>query len=221
MRGRCGRDQKIAEITTRIVQGAGRVGAAVSEDALGALGAYIGLLTKWNRRLNLTALALEPLSEEAVDRLVVEAIVAAAYVRPSDRIAIDIGSGGGSPAIPLKVMVPALQLVLVESKARKAAFLREAVRELGLTGVEVETGRFEDIAGGWHRDLVDLVTIRAVRTDASLWEGIWSVLSPAGRVFWFGSSVPESSAAVPAAVSETHALIPHRSSQLAILSRPN
>jgi 16S rRNA (guanine527-N7)-methyltransferase len=216
MRGRSERDEDVA---SRIAQGAERVGATVSADALGALAAYIGLLTKWNRRLNLTALALEPLSEEAVDRLVVEAIVAAAYVRPSDRIAIDIGSGGGSPAIPLKVIVPALQLVLVESKARKAAFLREAVRELGLSGVEVETGRFEDLAAGRHRDSVDLISIRAVRTDASLWKGIWSVLSPGGRVFWFGGSVPEPAAGVHAVASEAHDLIPHRASRLTILSK--
>ena len=217
MRGRSERDQEIA---SRIAEGAGRVGATVSEEAASALAAYIGLLTKWNRRLNLTALALEPLAEEAIDRLVVEPIVAAAYVRPSERIAIDIGSGGGSPAIPLKVLLPALQIVLVESKARKAAFLREAVRELALTGVEVETGRFEDLAVGRRRDSVDLISIRAVRTNPSLWAGIWSVLSPGGRVFWFGGPVPDPSAGVPAGLSETHTMIPHRTSQLAILSKP-
>jgi 16S rRNA (guanine527-N7)-methyltransferase len=140
MRGRSERDREIIGL---IAARAVRAGVEVTDDQLSTLGGYIGLLTEWNRRLNLTALSLEPLSDEAIDRLLIEPIIAARTIRQSDRRAIDIGSGGGSPAIPLKVMAPWIDMVLVESKVRKAAFLREAVRELGLAGVEVENARFE------------------------------------------------------------------------------
>src|SRR5262245_4329325 len=216
MSGRSGPD---SEIASRIAQGAARVGAAVSAEALDALATYVGLLTKWNKRLNLTALSLEPLSDEAVDRLLIEPIVASRFVRASERLAIDIGSGGGSPAIPLKVIVPELQLVLVESKARKAAFLREVVRELSLTGVEVGTSRFEEVAGSWKGNPADIISMRAVRADASIWQGVWAVLAPRGRVFWFGGTVPGASLnEANVGQSETHELIPHRASQLVILS---
>ncbi len=58
---------------------------------------------------------------------------------------MDVGSGGGSPAIPLKLAVPRLRLTMVEAKARKSAFLREAVRHLGLEQRSVETARYEEL----------------------------------------------------------------------------
>jgi 16S rRNA (guanine527-N7)-methyltransferase len=95
-----------------------------------------------------------------------------------------LGSGGGSPAIPLKIARPGLAFVLVESRGKKCAFLREAVRSLGLSDVQVEHCRFgdlparrPDLAGG-----ADLVTIRGVTPDWSLVD--W-LLKPASRVFWF------------------------------------
>ena len=59
--------------------------------------------------------------------------------------AIDIGSGGGSPAIPLTLAAPRLHMRMVESKTRKAVFLREVIRTLGLGRAEVDTSRFEEL----------------------------------------------------------------------------
>jgi hypothetical protein len=78
-------------------------------------------------------------------------------------------SGGGSPAIPLKLVEPALDLTLVESKARKAALLREVVRELGLIRTSVETSRFEELASRTRAEAsAGLLTIRAVRLEPKL-----------------------------------------------------
>ncbi len=183
MSARSGQD---ADVASRIASGAERAGAIISEDALSRLSAYIGLLTKWNRRLNLTALPLDPPGDETIDRLVVEPVIASGHVRKSDESAIDVGTGGGSPAIPLKIMAPWLEMLLVESRARKASFLREVVRELGLRGVVVEARRFEEIATLPSQSRADFVSLRGVRADAAMWEHIWSVLAPGGRVFWFG-----------------------------------
>ena len=75
----------------------------------------------------------------------------------------DVGSGGGLPGIPLKIVRPALQATLVESTGKKARFLRHAVERLGLDGVEVLDGRVEEVA---HlkscRGSYDVVTARAV-----------------------------------------------------------
>src|SRR5262245_21627170 len=96
-------------------------GGSLPAEQVDKLAAYFGLMAKWNTTLNLTALQVEPASDEAIDRLIVEPVVAAALVDPKDILLVDLGSGGGSPGIPLKVSAPHLQLILVESKARKSA----------------------------------------------------------------------------------------------------
>jgi 16S rRNA (guanine(527)-N(7))-methyltransferase GidB len=173
----------------RIASRASAAGLDVDPELVTRLAAYLDLLSRWNRKINLTGFDLEPASDEAIDRLIVEPLFAARYVEPGERRAIDIGSGGGSPAIPLKIACPQLQFVLVEAKARKAAFLREAVRALELNEVDVEEGRLEDVARSGRRGAwADLATIRAVRVDAALMAAIASVSAPRGRMFLFGSS---------------------------------
>jgi len=96
------------------------------------------------------------------------------------------GSGGGSPAIPFKLYKPAKLLVLVESKSRKAAFLREVARELHLAEVEVEVIRIESIASTYRlAGRADRVTIRAVRLSEALFQTVRSLL----RAWW--SSCPD------------------------------
>ena len=83
---------------------------------------YLELLWKWNRKINLTAI-LEP--EMAIDRLLLEPLAAAAHL-PAGGMLADLGSGGGSPAIPLALALSPSKLLMVESRSRKASFLREA-----------------------------------------------------------------------------------------------
>ncbi|MDE0717983.1 MAG: class I SAM-dependent methyltransferase, partial [Rhodospirillaceae bacterium] len=101
----------------------------------GRLAAYVELLQRWNARLNLTALDD---SDHGLDRLVIEPLAAARHVPRATLNVIDIGSGSGSPAIPLRIALGGTRLVLVEARQRKAAFLREAVRRLELADCTVE-----------------------------------------------------------------------------------
>ena len=79
------------------------------------------------------------------------------------RSLVDVGSGGGLPGIPLKIVEPAVRTVLVEATAKKARFLRGAVEGLSLEGVEVTNARVEQIARtGLHRGAYDVATVRAV-----------------------------------------------------------
>jgi 16S rRNA (guanine527-N7)-methyltransferase len=152
-----------------------------------ALERYYVLLAKWNARVNLTSFRLEdPVQDEAVDRLLIEPLAAARHVAPAARTAIDIGSGGGSPGIPLALAIPRLHMRLVESKTRKAVFLREAVRELELGRVEVETSRYEALLTRPElHEGMDLLTIRAVRVEPRTLISLQAFLKPEGQLFLF------------------------------------
>lgn len=150
---------------------------------VGPLVAYFELLQIWNRKINLTALT-DP--DEAIDRLLLEPVVASRLVDPSAGTLLDVGSGGGSPAIPLKIILPATRLWMVESKIRKSAFLREVVRQLELDDALVETTRYEALlARPEMNESMDLVTVRAVRIDRKALLALQAFLRPGGEVFFF------------------------------------
>jgi 16S rRNA (guanine527-N7)-methyltransferase len=100
----------------------------------------------------------------------------------------DLGSGGGSPAIPLALALGSSELLMVESRSRKAAFLREAGREVGLTAT-VESDRFETVAArAAYAHRFGLVSVRAVRPDAVLMTTASKLLRAGGLLALFGAS---------------------------------
>ena len=96
----------------RLKRRAQKAGVALPAEVAGKLEAYFELLTRWNAKINLTALNLAS-GDEAIDRLLIEPLIAAKSVRPGDSSLIDVGSGGGSPAIPLAIASPQLSLTMV------------------------------------------------------------------------------------------------------------
>ncbi|MGE0703828.1 MAG: 16S rRNA (guanine(527)-N(7))-methyltransferase RsmG [Vicinamibacterales bacterium] len=174
------------QLLGRIAACASRAGAALTPAQSSAIARYIELLDRWNRTINLTAIPLAGFPDDSLDRLVGEPLVAASFTALSGRW-IDLGSGGGSPAIPLKVLRPQLHLTMVESRERKGAFLREVVRDLGLTGAEVLTTRFEALKEEMPVRSADLVTVRGVRIDGELVDLLQRALRPEGEVFLFAS----------------------------------
>jgi 16S rRNA (guanine527-N7)-methyltransferase len=199
-------------------------GITVEPDLLEALEAYYLLLTKWNARINLTAFRLTPGGEDtAVDRLLVEPLVAARYVPGNARTLLDAGSGGGSPAIPLALASPQLHLRMVEVKTRKAIFLREAVRTLGLKRAEVETARFEELLPRPElHEAQDLVTIRAVRVETRTLLTLQAFLRPGGLLFLFrGSGAAEAidNAPTPLQWIATYPLVESLRSRLVVLAK--
>jgi 16S rRNA (guanine527-N7)-methyltransferase len=174
----------------QIISAATRRGVELRAHTVAQYAKYLALLAKWNRRINLTALPLEPATGEAIDRLLLEPAIAAKLVKEDDHSMIDLGSGGGSPALPFHVEHPRLLVRMVESRARKCAFLSEAARELGLVNATVTNARFDALIGLVPAASVDIVSMRAVRLDDDLVAIVRHVLKPAGRVFRFTSSEP-------------------------------
>jgi 16S rRNA (guanine527-N7)-methyltransferase len=163
---------------------------SIDEDLLDRLGTYFKLLAHWNARINLTGFSLEPPTAHSVDRLLIEPLqIARKLIYPLD-VWLDLGSGGGSPAIPIQLYRPANLLVLVESRGRKAAFLREVARELHLAEVEVEVTRIESLTSGYRlAGRADLVTVRAVRPSVAMFVAVRSLLKAGGRVALIGSRI--------------------------------
>ena len=205
-----------SDLAARIIRRAGPAAVRVDPELAAALGAYLELLGRWNKKINLTGLAVDPPNDEAIDRLIIEPLAAARHLRAKDRLVLDVGSGGGSPAVPMKLGVPALDFVLIEAKVRKAAFLREAIRQLGLAGVQVENCRVEDL--GFRQDLrgqADVVTLRAVCMDARLLASAAAFLKPGGRVFAFVTNELARNMSLPN--TESVGLVPALESRLLIL----
>jgi 16S rRNA (guanine527-N7)-methyltransferase len=172
-----------------LLERAGRSGLTISPTEVLQLEEYWAVLARWNQKVNLTALPLGNYPARSVDRLILEPLAAARLVQVPSFVWFDLGSGGGSPAIPLKILCPLGRLTMVESKSRKAAFLREVVRTLRLADVEVVQRRIDvPSAGKLVRGNVDLVTLRAVRLDASVQRAILELLKPGGRAFLFASA---------------------------------
>lgn len=206
-------------LAMRIAARASRAGLHVANPLLQSLAAYVGLLMRWNRRINLTALADD---DHGLDRLVVEPLVAAQRLPRTGVSITDIGSGGGSPAIPMKLAAPAVRLRMVESRTRKAAFLREAARQLGLEKTVVEACRFEDLAArGGGATESDVVTVRAVRIGSRTLRRIQPLVKAGGAVFLFRTHADvEPDVPPPLRVDASYPLLDSPASRLLILRKP-
>lgn len=192
------RQSDVNEAVARRVESAS---LSVSDEVQAGCIRYLELLEKWNRTINLTALSFEAVHlDRTVDKLIIEPLIgaqllAASGVSPSHWI--DLGSGGGSPAIPLRLACPGGSMAMVESRTRKGAFLREVVRSLALARTMVVTERFEDVRG---RADASLVSMRAVRLDEQMITFTRSLLAVDGYLLSFGTS-PFGEAFVPVGTS--------------------
>jgi 16S rRNA (guanine527-N7)-methyltransferase len=118
---------------------------------------YLELLVKWNQKINLTA---QKQPEDILFRHVFDSLQYCRFIKPHFRL-LDIGSGAGFPGIPLKIIFPNLQLVLVESQRKRCSFLETVVRDLQFDDVVVINSRAEDISDN-EEGKFDAVSFRAV-----------------------------------------------------------
>ena len=206
----------------KLARRAKKAGITVSDDVNSRLEAFFDLLRRWNRKVSLTSLPVDDLGDEAIDRLLIEPLIALRYLPRSTRAVMDVGTGGGSPAIPLKVASPAISMRMVESKARKAAFLREVIRTLELEDAAVESTRFEQLLSRPElHEAVDVITMRAVRAEPKTLLGLQAFLKPGGLLFLFRSGTPveASPAGSMLVMRESHPLLPALNSHLWVLEK--
>lgn len=99
---------------------------------------FFQILRKWNQKINLIALT-DPI--RIVEELIVDSLQLLPYFEPNDRV-LDIGSGAGFPAIPIKIIYPEIEFVLYEAIKKKTDFLKEVVRQLAFKNTRVVNARF-------------------------------------------------------------------------------
>jgi 16S rRNA (guanine527-N7)-methyltransferase len=208
------------DFSSRLTRRASRAGVFLNDELASKLDTFYSLLSRWNHKINLTSLEN---SDEAIDRLILEPLVAARHVSSSAQRLMDVGSGGGSPAIPLKLAVPRLHLTMVEVKARKSAFLREAVRQLELNDAVVEAARVEELLtrADLH-EAFDVLSMRAVRVEKKMLHTLQAFLRGGGDIMLFrGPSGPAEPAVVvpPLVFRETYPLVDTLQSRLTLLSK--
>ena len=169
--------------------------------------AYLFLLVHWNRAYNLTAIRdpQDMVARHLLDSLALHPFVAGLAARGGTLA--DLGTGAGLPGIPLALAHPPLQVTLVESSGKKARFLREAVRTLGLSNVRVAQARIEalDAPGSF-----DAITARALATLPLIVQLGGHLLKPDGTVLAMKGARPiEEIAALPAGwrVRHVHPLL--------------
>jgi 16S rRNA (guanine527-N7)-methyltransferase len=210
------------EFQDRLARRARRVGVGLPAGLAAKLETYYRLLETWNRKINLSGLNLADPSPEALDRLLVEPLVAVRYAPAGAKRMLDVGSGGGSPAIPFALAVPGMRLLMVESKTRKSVFLREATRALEMPGVEVATSRFEALLSRPDlHEAHDLLTIRAVRLERRVLMSLQAFVKPHGQLFLFRSTSGDApdSLTPPLAWHATYPLIESLRSRLVVLEK--
>jgi 16S rRNA (guanine527-N7)-methyltransferase len=149
----------------------------LSSEQLTLLSTHLELLLKWNAYVNLTSLRSD---EAIVSRHFGESLFSARKLKPlipSEASLVDFGSGAGFPGIPIKIWIPGLRVVLLESRQKKATFLNEVIRALGIKGIAVFNGRAEEFG-----TQADVVTLRAVEKFEKILPIAERLVRPGGRL---------------------------------------
>lgn len=135
-----------------------KAGFACSSQSLEKMVHYYELLVAWNNKFNLTTLT-EP--EEFIYKHILDSLHPAHHLKTGTLV--DVGTGAGFPGLPLKLLLPQLQLTLVEASAKKVAFLEHCLATLAIEA-EIYRGRAEELGKSSRRERFNFATTRAVAT---------------------------------------------------------
>ena len=162
-----------------MVSSAMDIGLFIGENQAEQFMRYLAHLIEWNKTINLTAIIdpKEIIIKHFIDSLA--ALVATSF--PEQAVVLDVGSGGGFPGIPLKIVRSDLQIVLVEPVQKKCSFLNSIIGLLKLRGISVFDGTIEQYAKRPVHHAVDMIVLRALKIE-EIRKHITTLLAPRGKV---------------------------------------
>lgn len=169
-------EQELHDFLIRIAR---EIGLTVEKSQAQQFMIYLTQLIEWNKTINLTAIVApkEIIIKHFVDSLA--ALVAASF--PEQAVVLDVGSGGGFPGIPLKIMRSDLQVVLIEPVQKKCSFLNSIIGQLKFRGISTFNGTIEQYAKRPATPTADMIVLRALKFEA-IREYIPALLAAKGRV---------------------------------------
>ena len=155
------------------------LGLTIGESQAEQFMLYLAHLIEWNKTINLTAIIdpKEIIIKHFVDSLA--ALVSTSF--PQNGVVLDVGSGGGFPGIPLKIMRPDMRLVLIEPVQKKTSFLNSVIGLLKLQNVSTFNGTIEQYIKRPVHDVVDMIVVRALKFE-EIMKHIPVLLTSRGRV---------------------------------------
>ena len=160
-----------------LIEGAMVFGTSLSSKQRSLFGMYYNELRKWNQKVRLTSNT----QKEVIYRdHFLDSLAALSFLRPTPLL--DIGSGGGFPGIPLKIMSPNITVTLVDSTLKKVHFLKHLIRTLGLEGIHAYHQRVGGSDGGEIERKFDQVIVRAVYSQDKVLRLAGSRLAPGGQL---------------------------------------
>ncbi len=150
------------EFTDLILQYAAEALIEITEGQARLMSRHVRIMLEWNSRFNLTRITAP---EEVIIKHLLDSIVPAKYL-PSSGNALDVGSGAGFPGIPLKIVHPDLQMVLLESSRKKVSFLAAAAASLAVPGIRALHGSWQDLRQrGENAGKFQLIVMRAIKPE--------------------------------------------------------
>jgi 16S rRNA (guanine527-N7)-methyltransferase len=142
-----------------IIEGAAAFGIELNNDQTRRFAIHATELLVWNQKINLTAIT-DPMAVAVKHFL--DSLTAARFLRPGATL-LDIGSGGGFPGLPLKILMPSLSVTLIDASRKKVNFLKHVIRTLKLDNIEALHIRAEDLAGDpLYRNQFHVIVSRAI-----------------------------------------------------------
>jgi 16S rRNA (guanine527-N7)-methyltransferase len=165
-----------------VIKGGHQLGVPISEHQAVQLGRHGQMLLIWNRRMNLTAIT-DP--REIAVKHVLDSLAALPLVSSKQRL-IDIGTGGGFPGLPLKILHPSQPMTLIDGSLKKINFIKHVIRELALERIEALHVRAETMAAHPdHKGRYEVVVCRAVTELERLVQMAAPLLCAHGRIIAF------------------------------------
>jgi 16S rRNA (guanine527-N7)-methyltransferase len=173
-------DPSIQEFINRIKKGSKVLGINVSDHQAALMSLHARELMVWNKKINLTAIK-EPLL--IAEKHFIDSIAAASFLK-NETCLIDMGSGGGFPGIPIKIMRPLLNVVLIDSSRKKINFLKHIIRMLDLENIEAIHSRVEDLhENEAFQNQYDAVISRAFTELSNFTQLAFPLLNTRGSIY--------------------------------------
>jgi 16S rRNA (guanine527-N7)-methyltransferase len=178
-------------------------GVTLTTPQIDLINLYLHELREWNKKINLTGLTSR---QRILAELLIDSLVPSPYL-PEEGNLLDVGSGAGFPAIPLKICKPRLKIHLMEINSKKVSFLKQVIRITNLDDIETIRGRIEKDGALLRSEGYDIITARALADLPRTLSWCAPHLKTGGLIFRFQGSQLEKALTEGSDVIHAHGLV--------------